>query len=337
MYINKSKDYVLEYAINSYKIKEQYHKDKKVYYINIYNDDTDYAFYLMKKYSNARKIVKDINVEVKDEYTCVKPIISNYELNAICQKDKVYYVEKFTVNEEKKLETSNSIDIYDKNFTYYIWNGYGLENILTKKKIDIFKEEHYDNILSYKTDDLIIFANYDEERTFTKFYVFNTTNEKIFTILSDDEISYDSYYLGIVKNKLYLFDKKNMHEYAINLKKLTVEKIDKDNIGQYYDNGFKKVELSKFKYNDLTFKKQNIINYGLENNILSKEYDNSNNKIIVTPLNVKDIIFYDDDIIYYLSDSSLYAYTEEKGNQLLLQNFEWKFSYLNRIFIFNNK
>ena len=33
-------------------------------------------------------------------------------------------------------------------------------------------------------------------------------------------------------------------------------------------------------------------------------------------------------------DYSLYSYDEQNGNVLLLSNFDWKFNYLNRIFIF---
>ena len=56
--------------------------------------------------------------------------------------------------------------------------------------------------------------------------------------------------------------------------------------------------------------------------------------MLLTNLDVKAIISCNDEIVYYLSNDSLYSYDEQNGNVLLLSNFDWKFNYLNRIFIF---
>ena len=51
--INHPKDYELIYNINSYNIKESYSKKDKAYYLNIYDDSTNYSFFLKRKYTKV--------------------------------------------------------------------------------------------------------------------------------------------------------------------------------------------------------------------------------------------------------------------------------------------
>lgn len=332
--INKPKNYNITYEINSYKIKEEYNKTKKSYYINVFNDDTDYSFYMNKKYSSKRKLVNDIEVIVNDDETCIKPIVKSYQFEYVCNSKNVYsiknYKEEITSSLIKK---SDSIEIYNDNYTYYVWNGYGITNVKQNKDIKFLNKEHYENLLSFKTDNSIIFADYDSERTFNKFYIFNKNDEKVEKIETEYDISFDSYFLGFVKNSVYLFDKKNSKEYEINLKKKKVVDITNKELGKYYDNGFKEIELSKFKYNNLYFKYNNLVNYEINDEQLYKYYENTKNKILLTNKNVKNIVTYNDNSIFYISDDSLYL-NDSVNNILLLKNFEWKFNYLNQIFIF---
>ena len=332
--INKAKNYKLTYEINSYKVKEEYNKEKKAYYINVYNDDTNYSFYMNKKYSSKRKLINDIEVTVNGDETCIKPLVNGYKFEYVCNNKNVYsiknYKEEITSSLIKK---SDSIEIYNDNYIYYVWNGYGITNVKENKDIKFLKKEHYENLLSFKTDNNIIFADYDSERTFNKFYIFNRNDEKVEKIETEFDISFDSYFLGSVKNRVYLFDKKNNKEYEINLKKKKVIDITNKELGKYYDNGFKEIELSKFKYNDLYFKYNNLVNYEINDEKLYKYYETTKNKILLTDKSVKNIVTYNDNSIFYISDDSLYL-NDSVNNILLLKNFEWKFNYLNQIFIF---
>lgn len=335
--INKKKDYTIEYNINTYTVKENFNKKKNVYLINIFNSDTNYSFFLKKKYSNARKIVSNIQVEEHDGYTCVKPIISKEQIEYQCSKNGEYFVDKYQEINNTKIKTIDNTDIYSEQYIYYTWDGYGIKNVLTNKSYDFLKKEHFENVLSFQTEDKLVFANYDEERYFKKFYVFDIAKEEFEIIESEFEISYDTYYLGLIKNKLYFFDRKNMTEYYIDFKKKNVIKANKEEVGVYYDNGIQDINISKFKYNDLIFKYNAMKTYSIDDNKLYVKYPNSENEILITNSKVKDIVAANDSIIYYLSDSTLYSYDDENKNQALLQNFEWKFSYKSRIFIFNNK
>ena len=165
---------------------------------------------------------------------------------------------------------------------------------------------------------------------------YNKKNKKIWSHKAKAKEEYQVYLATYKKrkNKVYLFDKKNMLEYFIDLKKKKVMKVSKKEIGKYYDGTLKDIALSKLKYTNMYFDYKNIVNYVVDNNKLYKYYNNSKEKMMLTNIDVKSIISCNDEKVYYLSNDSLYSYDEQNGNVLLLSNFDWKFNYLNRIFIF---
>lgn len=331
--LNKAKDYELEYKINSYTIKESYSKKYKSYYINIYNDDTDYSFSSSKKYSSKRNIVKNIDVKENNGVTCIKPIVESMNFDYICNKNNEYFVEKYDVLNKTNSKKIDSFEVFDENHGYYVWDGYGIKNVVTKKEIHFLDKEHFDNSLSFKGDNFMLFADYDGLYSFKKFYYVDIKKNEVSEIVSSYDISFDSYFLGIYKNKIYLFDRKNMQEYSIDIKKKVISIVSKKELGVYFDGSLKDIAISKLKYENLYFDYKSRVNYSIENNKLYMYYKNSHDKILLTNLSVKSIISYDDEYIYYLSDDSVYLYNSN-GNTLLVSNFDWKFNYLNRIFIF---
>lgn len=333
--VNQPKDYELIYNINSYNIKESYSKKDKAYYLNIYDDSTNYSFFLKRKYSKKRKLLENIDIYTDDEKTCVKPIVKNETFQYVCNKDNDYFMYLSNSLIESDKEKIDSIDVYNKNFTYYIFDGYGVKNVVTKNKIHFFNNEHYENALSYKGDNFILFANYDDERVFNKFYLIDKESEDYFEIVNENyEISYDSYFLGMVKNKVYLFDKKNMKEYSIDIKKRVIKLISKGDKGLFYDLGFDEVLLSKLKYETNLFNTGSLVDYEIDNGTLYKKYNNSVNRIKITDYSVKTIVSASDEEIFYISDDSLFSYNDTSGNTLLLTNFDWKFNYKNNIYVF---
>ena len=333
--VNHPKDYELIYNINSYNIKESYSKKDKAYYLNIYDDSTNYSFFLKRKYSKKRKLLENIDIYTDDEKTCVKPIVKNETFQYVCNKDNDYFMYLSNSLIESDKEKIDSIDVYNKDFTYYIFDGYGVKNVVTKKKIHFFNNEHYENALSYNGDNFILFANYDDERVFNKFYLIDKESEDYFEIVNENyEISYDSYFLGMVKNKVYLFDKKNMKEYSIDIKKRVIKLISKGDKGLFYDLGFDEILLSKLKYETNLFNTGFLVDYEINNSTLYKKYNNSVNRIKITDYSVKTIVSASDEEIFYISDDSLYSYNDTSGNTLLLTNFDWKFNYKNNIYVF---
>lgn len=332
--VNKKKNYELEYVINTYTIKEVYDKTYNSYYINVYNNLNNYSFVSSKKYSNKRHIIDNIDVKETDGTTCVKPISKYLTFSYVCSDDNNYFVENKDVVNTGSKENYDNYSVYNKSNKYYVWDGYGIKNVLSRKEIHFLDKEHYDNSLSFNYNEFILFADYDAGRSFSDFYYVDIEKETSEKIESQYDISFDSYFLGYYKNKVYLFDKKNMVEYFIDLKKKKVIKVSKKEIGKYYDGTLKDIALSKLKYTNMYFDYKNIVNYVVDNNKLYKYYNNSKEKMMLTNIDVKSIISCNDEKVYYLSNDSLYSYDEQNGNVLLLSNFDWKFNYLNRIFIF---
>ena len=341
--IFKPRNYIIDYQINDLFITEKYQKNEG-YYIYIDYKDLKYPIYINKKYNRKRKLIKSVIVNELDKEACLN-IFTQDKDYLVCSKDNEIttieslskdYQEKFNIKkEEKLLDTYKNIAIYNKDLTYLIWNYKGFYQINKNyNNLDIFKNDNYQNNLSYQTENYLIFPNYDNEYYFTKLYVYDIKKNNLKDIYFDFEISYDSYYLGHISNNAYLIDKKNQNEYQIDLKNKSIEKISKDNTAKYYNGSkFEDMSITKLINNEIRFKYNNIYNYSLENN---KLYLNIKDfKILITPQNVKQIVHIVNDTVYYLVDDKLYSYKYLENNKLLLKYNEWLFNYNNHIFIFN--
>ena len=57
--------------------------------------------------------------------------------------------------------------------------------------------------------------------------------------------------------------------------------------------------------------------------------------MLVTKYTVTDIVQVSDDVVYYLVEDSVYKYKYNGKEEKLLTNFDWQFSYKNKIYIFD--
>lgn len=116
-------------------------------------------------------------------------------------------------------------------------------------------------------------------------------------------VSYNSYYNGIIDNYLYLFDRDNLIQYKIDVVKKKVEIVGNTEInGQYYNNGWSVRNIYDFKNDTLLF----------------------NEKVVPQGLNeiALDNIYTDDGIYYYLDDNKFYMYNEVSDDKTLLFNLD---------------
>jgi hypothetical protein len=335
---NKKISYNLEYKINDYNIVESYELDGSNYKFIVGDGDYDFTFVINHNYSTKRKIVTKVNVQEEDEYKCATIKVFNDYLPYICY-DGNEYVDSYIVGinkikEDKKINTVNDIDVYNNDFDYYIWNGYGLTNVLTSKKYNFLTNEHYENDLSFRLDNYIIFADYDESREFNKFYIFNYDKKKIEEFSFDYKISTDSYFNGSVGDDIYLFDRKNKCQYKINIKKQKIEITSTSDYAISYDSKLDQEPLSNFIYSSVLFKEAKLVNFYTDNDKLYYKYNGGDESILISNNSIKSIIYYNDYKVFYLVDNSLYLYDLYSGEQKLLTNFEWNFSYDNKIFVF---
>ena len=104
----------------------------------------NYSFVSSKKYSNKRHIIDNIDVKETDGTTCVKPISKYLTFSYVCNDDNNYFVENKDVVNNGSKEVYDNYSVYNKSNKYYVWDGYGIKNVLSKKEIHFLDKEHYD-------------------------------------------------------------------------------------------------------------------------------------------------------------------------------------------------
>lgn len=339
IFSNRVKNYEINYEKSGFNIKESFKKSEKKYYFELSSKDEIYNFVINKKYSKKREIIEKIDLQEKDEVKCVNITVNNQETPYICNKNGLLidaYLGGIKENQDdKKIKEVNKISIY-KDGNYYLWNGYGLTNIIDNNDFNFLKKESYDNNLSYQFKEYLIIADYDSSREFSKFYIFNSKTNKISEFEFEYKISFSSYFMGDVDNAIYLFDKKNKVQYKINIgNKQKIEIVSNNEYANFYSDGWDTISLNKLVYNDLYFNKSNLVNYSLDNNKLYFNYINSKQKILLDEEEVSGIIRASGDDVYYLKKDTLYKYNYLNGKSKVMSYFEWNFSYNNKIFIFD--
>lgn len=335
--INGERDYSLDYTVDKIKVNESYSKDKGYYNFILTVDDVEYNFVLEKKYSNDRKLVDKIDVINKDDYDCVRPKVKDYNMNYLCfdesYKDE-YVVGYKKIEEPKLVKNVDNIEIYNKDYNYFVWNGYGFTDVLNKKNYNFLDKETYDNPISFIGDNYIIVADYDQSKTFDKFYIIDLDNKKVREFKSKYDIDFNSYFIGEVEDKLYLFDRNNSKQYKIDLNKNKISISNGKEFADYYNKEWSKKLLTEFKYYDVSMDDDHIYDYILKEDKLYLNVDNLDYNILVSSNSIDDVIYIRDEVVYYKVDDAIYRYQYGKGEVLLAKYFEWNFSYKNKIYIF---
>ncbi len=337
--INNAKDYSLEYELNGYKVLEKYNKKNKLYSFNISKDDYNFYFIYEGKYSNNRKIIDSIKVTNNEEedIVCGSIKVRGNELRTQCIKDYEYIdnslLEEYTDKTEYIKETNN-VKMYSDKYDYYIWDNKGIISIKDENKYNFLDDEAYNNYLSYQIGNYILFADYDNQRTINKFYIFDKEKNKVEEWKLKTDIYLDSYFMGDYEGYVYLFDRKEKVEYKIDVKKKKISKVSNKDGGIVYEGEWKDYPLEKLVYNDYLFNGINNYKYSIEDNKLYLTLYDSNYHIRVFDGDIIDIIKVKGDRVYFLSGDKLYAFDFENGLELLLSSFEWNFSSKNKLFIF---
>lgn len=240
IFLKSSKDYTKEYEIDKIAIKESYKKDSNAYEFTFKYKDTELSYLIEEKYKNDRGLVNKIKIIEKEEAFCLLIKSDKFKFQPLCSESKkqVHYTlvnkelkEKFPKEyqlKEKDAETIyNDIKIYNADNVYLIWNydGFHYLNGNTKKEIKLFKKESYKVSLVGYTDDYLVVADYDANYTFNKVYTIKLKDGELKEYEIDRDIYFDSYFIGSVKNKIYIVDNKEKVMYEFNAKNGEIEKI----------------------------------------------------------------------------------------------------------------
>lgn len=335
LFFNREVSYTVEYDYNEYHVKESYEKGSNIYAFNITTDNHSYDFAINHKYSRKRKIISDISSFDRDDYKCVS--IKSYDIttNTICNKDKDYYDNIIINKDDGKTQINQDFTLYNDNYDYMVWNGYGFTNKRDNSNYNFLSNESYSNDLSYQFGDYIIVADYDQKREFDKFYIYNHKTNKVDTWNIKTTISFDSYFMGNIGDDLYLFDVSSKTQYRMNIAKKKIKVSSKNGSAVYFDKVKSNININKLYINKLLFKYDKLYNYFIFDDKLNYTVYHSDKYVRVSDLDIKTIATYDDNSVYYISGTKLYKFDINDGQHLLADYFEFNFNYQNKIYVFS--
>lgn len=366
---DKKNTYMIKGEKEKYEIKEIYHNKK--YHIEIKDKKKrTFHFLVSYNYNKQEKIIKGIKEYKKDNLICLSPILRKEKESSIScfdgEKeftDQVLKEEDSKTYEEviKKFHKSESLTTLQKykdvtyskealkNRTFVVWSYDGIYYFSDKQveKIKLFKKDQYENEYSIQVGNYYLIANSDEKHEFSKFYRINLKTGKQDTFSLETPISFDSYFLGVVDNLVYLFDKDSLKEYKINVKKKKIEVIgDKKKNGFFYDGEWKKRNIYDFR-KDLKFsspmdkeiKKQYkdfTILQGIDAYYMKKgnelwfvdPYFKDSKVLLITNKELKEITILQN-TIYFIDHDSIYSYQRVKGLEKVITRREINFNYKN--------
>ena len=338
VFTNKERTYTIDYDKDGYTIIERY--DGNYFTFNISKEDINIDFAFEHKYTTKRKLVEDINCyDEESEYKVCKLKVFD-ETKMVNVKDNKLYSMFYESNEatNDNVKKIDNINIYDESSTILVWTSYGFKDVIHNKEYNFIEKEQYDNPLTYQIDNYLLIPDYNQNKFFNSFYIIDIKNQKINKWKLKYTISFDSYFLGDKDDLVYLFDKENEKEYALNIDKKSIKKVSNSNGGIAFEGRETNYSLSDLKYKNIAFKNNNIFNYYIRDNKLYYNYYGSNKEIsVLKDLEVKKIISLDNKgNVYVLSGDSIY-YVENSGiYRKIASYFEWNFSADNKVFLFNN-
>lgn len=323
-------DYTITYKLNNYSIKEI--SSKGIMYYEITYNDKVYNYLINKNRSLFKKNINSINVEEEDGNVCLTP----NNLYTVCSSGD-YLINKDTFKYVKESKDFTYNNLLSSNEYMLIWkyDGFYYMNGNEYKSINILKKDRYSNDLMIKVNNYIVFPNYSDDYTFNSLVILNILDGTYDVVNTKYSISYDSYYPGIYKNKLYLFDNKNEVLYEINLKNNKVKKAVTGNESYFkYVNGKKvKTTIKDYIDNKVSY---NTLEEGIittKDNILTYKYNSS---IKYKFINEEDIEVLDiiNNKVYFMYKDNIYSFY--KGNiNFICHYYEFNFNSLKNVFIYS--
>lgn len=367
------KQHKVIYKINNFDIIETMNiKDKKHYYtFDIKKGKEEYSYEIENKIHKRKKIIKDIKYFKSEGITCIIPIYkNNKEKEIYCRqnneqvskellKDDTSYQE--ILDKAKKYNVSNlnssstkkeykNITIYSGNippeYTIIIWNYKGIVvmNSDSNKYYQFLDYDLYDNIMATTTDHYFVLFENTSVNGIENIHYFDIKKNKYKVFSMKEKISKDSYINGVIKDTIYVTDKKKEKQYAIDISKELITEVgnEEDSFIMYIDNQEKKIGKREFLKEKQYFNEKRIIDekitkdgelfkedsiyYFKENNIFYKQLENYNRiQLFEAKENIDEWQIYKKDIIL-LKDEELYLYQDNSGLNKLLEYNELKYN-----------
>lgn len=342
--------YKISYKLNNYSISTNY-KNNRYYFEIEDNKKRKYNFDMYNKRKLSKLKITKITEIKGDDFLCIYPTIKGYKTYPLCYKDNELFdynlIDSDLLSKYKNFYNEEETD---KDFIYYsslndntfiaLWNykGYIVMNGKAYQKVEMFKKDRYNNELSYQLNNKIYMPNYDMEHEFNEMVVLNIEDLTKKTIKLEYNIDYDSYVVGSVKNKIYLFDNKHSILYEVDTKKEKVSIAGSIQKGytMYKNNEFVSCSktlysVKKIKYNDI--KTNSNYKYVFKDGTYKEYKDDLKIKTKIFENKINILKQYKNEL-YYLEKDTLFVYKPETGSKKVFYNYELEFNSNNSTFIY---
>lgn len=378
--------YIITNDDKNFQITEKFKKvnHSHDYFFEIEVDDHQFVFHNTSNLNKKKQVIDHVEYFTVGNLFCIYPVIEekgeSKQNDILCdqagklvtysylrqQNNKV--VDAFVQNLQQKEysniswdqfdepESFEQLTLYPKNMVegYHIllWNYRGIDivNHDSKYTFHLLNQDRYENTLSRLVGKYYIFPNYDSKHEFNEWYSIDVVDWTKETLNMDQTVSFDSYVNGVVDGKLYLVDKDNQKQFAVDPKKKEVQEVGNVDLqGKYYYNQWEdrnfydfmnqnlyfqtsiSLESMSKKYGDIEVKKSNQEYY-------FKTSDGSFYETFEGNLEKEVLLFQDanvvdwkvvDNVIYFLSGSTIYQYDNYTGLKKVVQSNELKYNYQN--------
>lgn len=380
--------YRLEEKEQVFFVQESYTLENKKhdYYFEIETKGHHFTFHNTSNLNKKKQVIQKIEYFESGNLSCIYPVLGkgkeNKQNDILCtdQSGKLYdysYLKQqnnLVVNafvqrlqqleylnpswkEENKKEVFAKLTIYPENMLkdYYIalWNYRGVDVISqnSRHSFPLVKKDRYENTHSRLIDKYYILPNYDQKYDFTDWIILDIVEWRESKLSMKGKVSFDSYINGIVGDELYLLDKNNKIQYAINPITEKIRIVGNAELnGQYYENGaWETRNIYDFINQELYFVDEITLSeleqqYGkmdIKQSGRTYYFKTEDGKIYLTfqdHLDQAVLLFQDpkmvdwkveEGVIYFLSDSTIYQYDEYSGLKPVIESNELRYNYKN--------
>lgn len=384
-------NYTYEVETNDirFSIQEIFINNKKNsnYYLQITNGEEKFYYQTFENFKNKSKIIDDVFYYEDDKYQCILPVYSGKKIlsDILCksQNDYLYFYHNLQGINENLDAFASSLSSAGYNVEQWIDNSDviakdGIKNyyqniskehfiLLTDYKgillvngndrkinyISLFDSDIYQKRLDMLYKNKYIVADYNTKYRFHEFYVIDMLTGATKKIISDSELSFDSYIQGIIDDKIYFFDKDAKKQYSIDMKEETVSEVGNENIGIkiYVGGQWQIVSAVTVSNEEIKFQQENnlyiddknyakIYQYGNDKFGYYYYYKKVDDKYLVYRANVQDNsqlvylfsttnidnIYFSHQDIYFVDDEYIKRYSDSSGTRKVIEYNELKYN-----------
>jgi hypothetical protein len=366
---------VVETYTSRHKSVDQPANDKSNYYYEIKKDNqTLFSFKLIGSYKGVKQFLRNLSVYKDSNLICAYPVFKEKiaDIDAQCNLSGKHYLYGVLKGQNAGLDAFVA-SLKSLGYIHPSWDQTNLEakrignfelytnNIETNESFIIWQYDNYYRItdrgansfslntienrepnLTAMINQYYIVPDYKDNHAFNRIYITNLISGSMETMNFGVSITDDSFIQGVVDKKLYIIDRSNKVQYAIDIynKEIKISG-DTNNYAKYYTEGkWQSRSITEVIANNLRFNYQSIIPVELKvynplyvdeiggdtdgyyylylkenNGVNVYRVDKQNTGIMTLIFTMPAInnIKYSANSIYFVSNDTLYTYRDNIG------------------------